>query len=509
MLKKILAILIVFSVLLPVLAGCSGGGGDTKPAPPGGDGDAQDVSDRADSTENAAERFVPDVPDMDFGGYEFRAFVPTNNMYASFTFAVEEDTGDTLNDAIFKRNKYIENKYNVVFKQSELEDFWLMTDMFKRSVMSGSDDYDVSSQFYGWNLALQGYTLPADALPHADMTKPWYMHDLNEVYSIGNRCFVAYSDEYMCAYDVRTVLCFNKNLIKDLALENPYDLVKAGAWTHDRFFDMCRAASADIDGDGKMTDRDRYGILSQYDELLSPFWVCSEVKTVVKDLEGMLVLNLAGNERLFSILDKIHLNIYGGEKILFDTHPQSGDKVTSYQADKINISGFIDVSRQQFENNSGLFLTARLVTIPNLRAMDADFGILPYPKADENQQKYYAFAAESWPRVVPSNAPNPERTGIILEALAAESRNTVIPAYKETCLKTKFARDDESLGMLDIIFDNVVVDLGTIVFWESIRNTLIEEARKKGNFVSVVEKQYAKFEKLVNEVNNSVGKSIE
>jgi len=108
--------------------------------------------------------------------------------------------------------------------------------------------------------------------------------------------------------------------------------------------------------------------------------------------------------------------------------------------------------------------------------------------------------------VVPSNAPNPERTGIILEALAAESRNTVIPAYKETCLKTKFARDDESLGMLDIIFDNVVVDLGTIVFWESIRNTLIEEARKKGNFVSVVEKQYAKFEKLVNEVNNSVGK---
>ena len=52
---------------------------------------------------------------------------------------------------------------------------------------------------------------------------------------------------------------------------------------------------------------------------------------------------------------------------------------------------------------------------------------------------------------VPITATNLERTGIITEALSAESYKRVIPAYYETALKTKYARDDESVQMLDMI----------------------------------------------------------
>ena len=51
-----------------------------------------------------------------------------------------------------------------------------------------------------------------------------------------------------------------------------------------------------------------------------------------------------------------------------------------------------------------------------------------------------------------------DELGIILEALAAESQYTLIPEYIESSLKTKYARDEQSADMLDIIINNRVFD---------------------------------------------------
>jgi len=492
MLKKIFMALLVFLVLA-LLSACSGNtqmNPESKKEPAGTtDSDSNETSD------NKNERFTPNLPEVDFGGYEFRALVPVNNAYGSYTFDVEEENGDNLNDAIYKRNRYIEDKYNVILKQTEIADFWPLIDMFKKSVMSGSDDFDVSTQNRSLNLATQGYCLLPDDLPCIDMTQPWYAHDLNETYRIGNKNFIAYSDECMSVYDAVIALCFNKTLLRELGLENPYELVRNGTWTHDKFFDMCRAAVSDLNGDGKMTDTDRYGILSQFDEFLGNFWVAAGIKTVGKDPDDMLTLNLAGNEPLLSILDKTRQNVYGDQKIFFDTYK---DKVTSFQLD------LVDVSHMQFENNLGLFLTAKMVRIPHLRTMEADFGIVPFPKADEDQNRYYAAINGAWPKIVPNTAPNPERTSIILEALAAESKNLTIPAFTEICLKTKYARDEESQEMITIILNSVTEDLGTTIFWDSVKAGLLAEVMGKGNFVSVIEKRSASWEKLLNEMNGAV-----
>ena len=488
MLKKIL-ILFASAALLILLASCSQEpAGNTGP-------DAADSRETDDIPAATTERFTPDLPEIDFGGYEFRALVPVNNAYGSYTFDTEEETGDNLNDAIYKRNRYVEEKYNVVLTQTEISDFWPLIDMFKKSVMSGSDDFDVSTQNRSLNLASQGYCLLPDDLPYIDMSRPWYAQDLNNTYRIGNKNFIAYSDECMSVYDAVIAICFNKTLIRDLGLDNPYELVLNGTWTHDKFFAMCAAAVADLDGDGVMTDADRYGILSQNDEFLGNFWVAAGIKTVGKDHDDMLALNLAGNEPLLNILEKTHQNIYGGEKIFFDTYK---DKVTSFQGE------LVDVSHKQFENNLGLFVTAKMVRIPHLRTMETDFGIIPFPKADENQTRYYAASNGAWPKIVPNTAPNPERTSIILEALAAESRNLTIPAFVEICLKTKYVRDEESTEMLTIILNSVTEDLGTTIFWDSVKSTLLNEVMGKGNFISVIEKQTARLEKVLSDINAAV-----
>ena len=55
-----------------------------------------------------------------------------------------------------------------------------------------------------------------------------------------------------------------------------------------------------------------------------------------------------------------------------------------------------------------------------------------------------------------------EGTGILLDALSKASREDVVPVYRETVLESKYARDEDTLEMLDIIFDNRVFDFGYV-----------------------------------------------
>ena len=47
-----------------------------------------------------------------------------------------------------------------------------------------------------------------------------------------------------------------------------------------------------------------------------------------------------------------------------------------------------------------------------------------------------------------------------MEALAYYSSDTLVPAYYEKLLGGKFAQDDASVRMLDLIFGNLVYDIG-------------------------------------------------
>jgi hypothetical protein len=105
-----------------------------------------------------------------------------------------------------------------------------------------------------------------------------------------------------------------------------------------------------------------------------------------------------------------------------------------------------------------------------LRTMETDFGIIPPPKFDEAQENYHV-SVDAWCTSavsIPLTVPSIETTGLILEALTFESRYTLLPAYYDINLKTKFARDDESKEMIDLILANRFYDLGDMYRWATI-----------------------------------------
>ena len=93
--------------------------------------------------------------------------------------------------------------------------------------------------------------------------------------------------------------------------------------------------------------------------------------------------------------------------------------------------------------------------------MEDDYGIIPYPKWDEAQDGYHTMVDGSHDILgVPKTASDTERTGIIVEALSAESYKKVVPVFYDTALKTKAARDEDSSAMIDIIRDSLTFDFG-------------------------------------------------
>ena len=128
--------------------------------------------------------------------------------------------------------------------------------------------------------------------------------------------------------------------------------------------------------------------------------------------------------------------------------------------------------------------------------MGSDFALLPFPKLNDAQDKYYSPALWSQCLAVPTTNTNLDKTGLILEALSAESRKVVIPAYYEISIGTKYLRDEISVRILDIIFDNRIYDMNQSMYnWGSFPGAF-DAAASKGdpNFASLIEKYETKIQ---------------
>ena len=486
--KKLLLVLVMSAVLI-FSSGC-GGGENTGGAEPEGPAAPENEPGAEPEAEKKPLHYAADyLPSADYGGYEFRVVTPPNGSYniISLEIQVEEETGDTLPDAIYKRNRIIEEKYNINFKGTVQSDVWACLSVFQRSVRADSDDFDLCTLLPrdAWARALEGTVVPVHKLPYLDITQPWYAHDVNSQISIAGKYFLAYSDECLNMFEVTSCVMVNKDLVKNLGFEDMYKLVGENKWTVDRFFAYAKDATADLDGDGEMTGADRYGIVAIDSELFPPFWVSSGFKNVSKDKDDLHVFT-GQNEKIYGIFDKIYENLYAGTKIYYSGNTD------------------VTISAVQFAGGLGLFHVDGLKSIPQLREMEADFGILPFPKYDEQQEKYYSPSGRGWINCVPVTSPDLGRTSVIMESLAVESKNYTLPAYIEIMLRTKFARDNESEEMLEIIYNGRTVDLGETFYWPVIGSSYeLLLTGKSRDLASLIEKNIDKINKTISDANEA------
>ena len=462
--KKYLCLFLTALMLLAVFVGCAENGEDEKET-------LQQLESETDATALALAQI-----NVDWNEEDFTVLAREDFHYDEW---YTENRTEVLEDAVYQRNlafeEYCNLKLNIIPAQTAE-----MNGEIKKDVQSGTGEYDLlqNHMVHTANLASEGTLISFTALEGMDLSAEWWDQGTAK-FMISDRIYfmngsINYSDE-----GTTYVLLFNKQMAKDEDID-PYEMVYNNEWTLDNFQSLIKDVSFDSSGDGKMTEADTYGFVSTW-ETGSTFFFGSDMRYIVceEGSDPYLALDASGMQKATALLDKV-LAIFYVNNSTYSSPP-----------------GQENLGKNVFVSGRGLFYSEVVMYIVSLgKEMEKDFGVLPIPKYNSQQENYITWTnGICTTSSVSKAAKDLERLGPTLEALAIISKQRVTPAYYDTVLQRKSVRDEESQGMLDIIFKTRTYDLCMYysnIGLEPLFKTCVND--NKTNFAS----QYQKKEKSAN-----------
>jgi len=440
-------------------------------------------TDTAEIIETETEE-VPDLPaDLSFSGSVF-TFGVLDNPNARNPIVMEELTGEALNDAQYNTISTTSETLDVVIEEYLIDEGYPATNTIRSIVAAGDDVIQVANLYCAAApvMLLDGYALDYNNVPHIDLTKSYWDQSVNKSLVLGDMRYAAIGDLSITTHDLTFILLFSKEQISQNALESPYDLVNEGKWTMDKMQEMMEAVTVDTNGDGSFTAEDNYGYLGTLKNVLPSFWIGAGEITIDLNHEGIPEMSMK-DERFVTIIDRIFTMTY-----------DNNARFLSRQGEDVNQENI-----QMFQENKGLFMDCSMFWVGALRDMETDFGIIPYPMYDEAQGEYYARVSYFMPPIIPITNQNLELTGAVLEMTNYLAKQSITPAYYDISLKGKYSRDEESVAMLDLIFDHRVIDLGDTIFCPDVRDGFFSQmySSNKRDLVSTVEKNESKIQSTI------------
>ena len=492
-LKKITALIAGIAIIFfsfTVIASCASGGS--------ADNHAEEIggaknTDGANFEESAAEpEKEPDagdnIPELDFLGFEFKILntIQTDLHYMNLLMEPEvyEDTGEIINDAAYRRSVEIEERFNCKITEIDVAN-GSRGSTFKKSALAGDNAYDIAciSPSEALSAASEKLIYDINELTYINLDALWWDQNAKNSLSITNKIYFCPGAYELSNFDMTRILLVNKKMMQQYGItENIYQLVADGAWTQDKFFTMAKLVSNDVNGDGKYDYNDSFGVGSTADHVVFGSFMEGAGEMLIRKDGGDIPYFSAGSERFNNVFISMVDNFYSGN---FYFYPK-------------NVSDAEEWCTNMFNEDRMLFYNITFNRIPKFRNMDADFGIIPLPKFDESQDRYYCESGSGMLAVIPNSAEKPDNNGAFLESYAYYGYKYVVPAYKEVSLKTKMARDDESAAMVDIIDISRVYDLGRLYWAASAYDPYVTLfGSKKTEVASVTEKNTPKVESAI------------
>ena len=423
-------IAMLLALVIALLASSCGGKTGTNEQTTGGDSQTEPVE------TTAAGPIASYLPDADLEGFTLRVatWQDKNGEY----FTVAEADGDVVNDAIYDAVSRVKDKYNAsiepVFYAASYND---VRNYVATTIQAGDDAYDLvqGHDCTMWQLSLEGMFADIRKLEYQDFTKPWWPEYSNDTYEVNGKQYIFSSYMSYQSLAWAKVLFMNKTIADDYKLEIPYDSVRDGSWTLDKFISMTKDVYSDLDSDGTRSDGDLYGFLG-YKKLYG--WQSAFVSCYTEGSDGTISLGY-NKEKFVDVVERMNSLLNGSE----------GGYITGNEPDhKIFVDG-----RALF-HYTGL----ETLTYDDMRASDIDYGVLPLPKYDEKQENYITPSFDCQ-FAIPTTANELDKISLLVEAYSSAGYNITREAYFETALSTKYTRDDDSVEMLGIISDTLAVDL--------------------------------------------------
>ncbi len=415
---------------------------------------SQDVS-QTPGSENAEEEkeltaaeqrllISDDLPETDFGGRSFTVLGSESSSGERY-IVTEEMNGEGVNDAVYKRNAAVEERFGTKIQYLEGGAHRDCATKAANSITSGDDSFDLI-QFHvvsNSGNAMKGLYMNWYDVPYVNFEKPWWSDSTVNDLTVNGRAFLAIGDFALTTVGSTYCMFYDKAEIVNYQVEDPYDTVKDGRWTLDHLKTVCESVYTDANGNGQEDEEDYFGLASDQQSNYNTYlWSCDN-PIFTRDSNGEIQY-VYYSEHLVDVYNSCWdlLNERGGVYSKMD-HGSGMDLFSKYHTLTCNaiLSGAISY----------------------LADFSHDYGIIPYPKYDENQAEYKSMVDGSHEAMaVGKNATDLDFIGVMTEVLCAESYKTVLPAYYDVCLKTRYASSPKDAEMMDLCVNARVFDLGYV-----------------------------------------------
>ena len=493
--SKLTAGLLCAATLVSLLASCADNEDVKKPA----------VTGITSESEDGKPTFV----EADFDGVTFTILSVQDEATDFIDHYIDNETmtGEPINDSVIERNQLVEEKYNVdVVRRKEGIGYAV------QAAKSGTVDFEV---VYDWgirmtNPATEGVFYDLKQVNNVDLDQRYWAPSSQDDLTIADKLLIFTNDISMNRIGWASFIFFNKRIVEDLNYTIPYDYVNNNTWTYDKYLEMLLGAAQD-NGDNIWNQEDQYGTLSNSAGELSNFVYWSGFKGTTKNEDGTYKLDVY-SDKLVSIYQE-----YSDKLATTDAY---ADDHGFDWAEGQDISMYPSIFKARrilsFGGGKSLFANFTMDMTQELIDMEDYYGVVPNPKYTSAQTEYYHYIDGCAPMfAIMKQAKDIDMVGTILEYMAYESENLLLPAFYEQTIKTKRMSDLEGRdeAMLDIIRDSVHYNW-TGLYYQSIKNaegegwdpvgTMLGEMLAAGNFSSVNKKYLSAAQKSIDDLYDTI-----
>ena len=403
------------------------------------------------------EDTVPD--DLNFGGKTLKILSrsdPRNRFRVDFYSP--ELNGELLNDAVYNRNAMIADRLNITFQVREengkYDVFPSYANIITAAYQAGTHEFDLVGTYslYGAQYATQGYfanVLDLDANYHLNLDQIWWNQSLRDDLTIDNKLFMVVGDIQLTTLTRMMAIFFNKKTVGEVYGDlDLYSVVNDGKWTMDYLSQLINEAWQDLNGDGKADAGDFYGLISVApSESYESICAGMEIQMMEKDSEGNWALTIQTE----LLVDKVQKAV--------DLYYAGNNATRLYTADTIDPC----VTKFAEDQSHFLLLTLDKAMEEILGNMKSDYGILPLPKYNEEQEMYHTIPQDSFSLIhVMGDVEDPAMVSAALELMCAETYKNITPELFNVLLKYRYMRDDASGQMLDHLRAGLRMDFAVI-----------------------------------------------
>ncbi len=455
---KIMCLILTLIMLLGVV-GCKknkDGDGDGSGGPNGGETTTQpdDVLPEDEIFELPADTYYGN-------NRSFNMLLRSNSMRGKATdewFVGESlaEDADIVERAVFNREITIETQlgiqFNYIFSEGSAES--QVIDDFKAD--AGLNEFHICGlgSFQAPKLIADGLCYNLYDVPHINLEKVWWgsRSGMAQDLTINNRLYMISGDASLMAQGKALAMYVNKNLLEvrtSLKITDIYAIVNKGEWTIDKLLEMTKGITADTNKDGGYDEKDVWGNNIYMATILDGYLAAFNIDVVTND--GGIYFVALNTPSMTTACNKLYELIYEEDRtwVARDTKGAYGGKSEQM--------AFFQNSHTVFTHGGFEWAT------DGFRFMSDDYGVIPYPKLNTEQQRYGSMLSDVYTAfVIPATQTEGELefTGAVMETLAHESYYTTTEAYYEILLKQRSTRDEESKAMLDLIHDCIDYNIG-------------------------------------------------